>query len=91
MRIPPANTDRPSNGAIRNSARRFVLEVAAAHGTKRLQRIYQSTSKLKAPLMPVRDFCFFMHAIRPQTPCPRLHFAAIEFPETDGNSSILRE
>jgi len=29
-----------------------------------------------------------MHAIRPQTPCPRPHFAAIEFPETDSNSSI---
>ena len=40
--------------------------------------------------VPVRGFCFFMHAIRPQTPCPRPHFAAIEFPETDSNS-ILRE
>src|SRR6266481_9320237 len=30
----------------------------------------------------------FMHAIGPQTPCPRAHFAAIEFPETDSNSSI---
>jgi len=40
-----------------------VLEVAAAHGTKSLQRTYKSTPKFKAPLMPVRGFCFFMDGI----------------------------
>jgi hypothetical protein len=61
MRIPPANTDRRWNGAIQKpQPAHFVLEVPAAHGTKRLQRTYQSISNLKTPLMPVRGFCFFV-------------------------------
>jgi len=64
MKIPPANPNRPSNGATQKSAR-FVLEAAppAAHGTKSPQRTHQSTSKLKTPLMPVRGFCFFADAM----------------------------
>jgi len=56
---------------------------------KRLQRLYQSTSKLKARSCPRGVFCFFMHAIA-RNALPSSDFAAIEFPETDSNFSILR-
>ena len=69
IRIPPANTERRWNGAIRRTwPTRFVLEAA----TRPMERkAHHSTSRLKTPLVPVRGFCFFVHGIPPPLPVTR--------------------
>ena len=62
MRIPPANIDRPSNGAIQNSGPPALCVRPRRRGSwnEKPSQDLSIDSKLKTPLMPVRGFCFFV-------------------------------
>jgi hypothetical protein len=69
IRIPPANTERRSNGAIRRTwPTRFVLEAATLPMERKPSEDLSFDFQAQNPAHARAGFCFFMDGIPPPLP-----------------------